>query len=334
MTSTVPVAGRTVIYPAGQQSGLTLKNVGTETIYLDSQSNVNAGGWPLGIGSSISWDPNRPLFAYAVNNGQLLISENAGNLFDAQAVAAGILDGGLASQIANSISLKGVPIVTRQTILKSGTLAPNASSGNIPLDDIYGSVQVLIARGTPGVQKTRTLWASINGGSSPVWVGTLNDSSCRATMVVPTQQNFCEVATDFNNPEPIEYWVTAITAVVPQAYENRGDNSYSGGASLNIYTKVGNATVIKATNSGASNGRIYLKHRGGRAFWSLKTLGGGGSFDFFNPENALYNSVARIETSSGSATSGQIALPNMPLGLYYSFSSGLTSAELSIVYQD
>lgn len=334
MTSTVPITGRTVIYPAGQQSGLTLKNVGTETIYLDSQSNVNAGGWPLGIGSSISWDPNRPLFAYAVNNGQLLISENAGNLFDAQAVAAGILDGGLAAQIADSLSLKGVPIVTRQEFIATGTVAPGGTSPIIPIDDVYGSIVVTIKRATTGVNKTRTLWAAVSGGPSEIYVGTLNDSNCQAVATIPSQQTECTISAGATNPEPMIYWVTAITAPQPFAYENWGDGAASGSAVITSIYPNNDASVIKATSTGATSGRIYLPHHGGRAFWALKTLGGGGSFDFFNPEYAVYNSVAHIETSSGSATSAQIALPNMPLGLYYSFPSGLTSAELSIVYQD
>ena len=144
MTSTVAIAGRTVIYPSGLQSALTLKNVGAETVYLDSQANVNTGGFPLGVNSSIVWDANRPLYAYA-GNGQLLVSENSGNLFDAQAVAAEIIAGGLAGDIAAQIALNGAPPIDKMTLLAAIPLL-GANVGNLWQGDAtnYNSLFVIL----------------------------------------------------------------------------------------------------------------------------------------------------------------------------------------------
>ena len=144
MTSTVAIAGRTVIYPSGLQSALTLKNVGAETVYLDSQANVNTGGFPLGVNSSMVWDANRPLYAYA-GNGQLLVSENSGNLFDAQAVAAEIIAGGLAGDIAAQIALNGAPPIDKMTLLAATPLL-GANVGNLWQGDAtnYNSLFVIL----------------------------------------------------------------------------------------------------------------------------------------------------------------------------------------------
>ena len=151
MTSTVAIAGRTVIYPSGLQSALTLKNVGAETVYLDSQANVNTGGFPLGVNSSMVWDANRPLYAYA-GNGQLLVSENSGNLFDAQAVAAEIIAGGLAGDIAAQIALNGAPPIDQPVLLYSNNSLGVGTWSPVLNEDVrkYQSIWVMANCGAAG----------------------------------------------------------------------------------------------------------------------------------------------------------------------------------------
>lgn len=116
MTSTIGVDNVVPVYPSGNQAALMLKNVGTVTLYLGSTAAVNATGYPLGVGSSIIWDAGRPLYAYAVN-GLLLVSENTGALFDAQAVASEIIAAGLAQDIADKIAIGGAPPINKYTLL-------------------------------------------------------------------------------------------------------------------------------------------------------------------------------------------------------------------------
>ena len=173
MTSTVAIAGRTAIYPSGLQSALTLKNVGAETVYLDSQANVNMGGFPLGVNSSIVWDANRPLFAYA-NNGQLLVSENSGNLFDAQAVAAEIIAGGLAGDIAAQIAISGAPPIDKMTLLAATPLR-SANVGNLWRGNAtnYNSLFVILFSSSSNSAGTADLYishhATYNGSQKLVY---------------------------------------------------------------------------------------------------------------------------------------------------------------------
>ena len=153
MTSTVAIAGRTAIYPSGLQSALTLKNVGAETVYLDSKANVNMGGFPLGVNSSIVWDANRPLYAYA-DNGQLLVSENSGNLFDAQAVAAEIIAGGLAGDIAAQIAINGVPQIAKRIDLLNWSGIPNPDGGPSAFIDVTPYSTLIVQ-----IHTTQSAWA-------------------------------------------------------------------------------------------------------------------------------------------------------------------------------
>ena len=116
-TQTVAVTSRCLpVYPAGLQPALNIKNAGPNTVYLDSQNGV-ATGYPLSIGSSIVWDAGKPLYLSCApaELATVYITDNAGSLFDASAVASQILTQGLAAQVATQILATGVQVVDSVT---------------------------------------------------------------------------------------------------------------------------------------------------------------------------------------------------------------------------
>ena len=82
----------TPIYPGGIQSTILVKNVGGDTVWVGSDSNLSTmNGHPIGAGSSLTWSPNTPLYALGSSaSSAVLISFDIGNLFDAEAIAAQI----------------------------------------------------------------------------------------------------------------------------------------------------------------------------------------------------------------------------------------------------
>lgn len=143
MASRLGITGPVAIYPAGLQSACTLKNVGDNDIYVDSQS-IPVGipaGFPLGKGSSMVWDAERPLFASSPLGSELLISENSGNLFDAQAIAAEITAGNLAQEIAQQVSLYGAP--QSQRTLWDGGPQNYAAGGTYHFDMVPGGASFI-----------------------------------------------------------------------------------------------------------------------------------------------------------------------------------------------
>ena len=130
MASRIGVSTPTSVYPAGLQAAITLKNVGENDLYVDSLPMPVGipAGFPLGKGSSMVWDSGRSLYASSPLGSELLISENSGNLFDAQAIAAEIVAGDLAQEIANRIAIGGVPPIDRRTLLVRDIQGANPTS--------------------------------------------------------------------------------------------------------------------------------------------------------------------------------------------------------------
>ena len=159
MSTIVVINGQTPLDPGGYQDGVTLKNLGPGTIYVDSAPVTNGAGFPIGQGTSMQRDAKRPLFANG-DGGQLLMSENTGAIFDAGAVAeqltqsglasniAGeILDSGLANAVAERISIEGAPPINKMVLIASGSTNSTATFSGF---GAYNSVYVLW-RGAPAV---------------------------------------------------------------------------------------------------------------------------------------------------------------------------------------
>lgn len=129
MSTTYSVRNGVAIFPAALQTACTLKNTGDNVVYVDS-ANIpdGASGFPLGAGSSMVWDANRPLYAYSELGSTLLLSDNAGNLFDSQAIAQSLIDSGLAADIAQQIQLSGTP-PRADTELIYGTMLNGVPTG-------------------------------------------------------------------------------------------------------------------------------------------------------------------------------------------------------------
>src|ERR1035437_2359986 len=86
VTSAQPIS----IYPAGQQKAVTIRNNDSKNhVFLDNIAS-GVGAFDLGPGSSMEWSAGNPLYAYVIASAPVDISilDNAGNLFDASAIAA------------------------------------------------------------------------------------------------------------------------------------------------------------------------------------------------------------------------------------------------------
>jgi hypothetical protein len=109
----VGVSGRNtpVWRPGVPHEAATLINAGAVTVYLDENPSARTAGQPLSAGSSVLWDADRGLYAAtaAGTTSTLVVSPNQGAGFDAGAVAAQLIDQGLAGDIADAISIAGAP---------------------------------------------------------------------------------------------------------------------------------------------------------------------------------------------------------------------------------
>ena len=134
-TVTVPEYGTTPVFQMGDQNpGVTVKNTGDVDVLLAQTSAVTeTNGYVLSPGSSVVWVAGRALFIGGVADGKCFISDNSGNLFDANAVAVAIMNEGLADAIAGEISLKGAPPIRQSS--KPFDIKPSFSGSGVPSGD-------------------------------------------------------------------------------------------------------------------------------------------------------------------------------------------------------
>lgn len=122
---TYPVSSPTPvgIYPAGQQGALTVSNDSvTATAYLSDLPNNN--GYALRPGAAITWDAGKALYAYVAvgSPATLTVIDNGGALFSPKAIADQLSAGGLATEIANAITLNGIPTIDVPTRIAAGSV--------------------------------------------------------------------------------------------------------------------------------------------------------------------------------------------------------------------
>ena len=109
--STYALSGKTVvpISPMGLADDVTVKVIGDSTVYLGDLPLTPLTGYRLDPGSSVVWQATRPLHLYSETATSVFISDNAGNLFDADAVGSSLIRQGLAGEIGKAIALGGAP---------------------------------------------------------------------------------------------------------------------------------------------------------------------------------------------------------------------------------
>lgn len=127
-----PAAGRPVdVWLPGQQHpDAVVVNVGDVVVLLDDTPPPGSEPLELAPGESIPWDAGRGL-SLAVGDleptpGRVLVTDNTGQSSGARAIAQAILEQGLAVDIAQAISVAGVPAIDRPVVLLPAT------SGTIP----------------------------------------------------------------------------------------------------------------------------------------------------------------------------------------------------------
>lgn len=128
--------GTALLRPGQYKDSFTIYNVGQTTVYLntDSQPTGPTDGAPLSAGSVVPWDSGQSLYAVCPTVGQIFVSDNSGVPFDAGAVAAQILDQGLAQDIANAISITGAPPIDNFTQIDNSGIINGNGYASPPID--------------------------------------------------------------------------------------------------------------------------------------------------------------------------------------------------------
>jgi hypothetical protein len=151
---TGPVGSRNgagIVTPNRKHPAFTIFNTGKTTVFLDDEDPLGdpSSGLPLTPGSSIPWDADKALYATCPTKGYLTTTGNSGVPFDAGAVAAQILDQGLATDIASAIYVTGSPPVDKFTqILDTNTISGNYTTPAIDASS-YASLCIHISNGFP-----------------------------------------------------------------------------------------------------------------------------------------------------------------------------------------
>ena len=132
-TLTVGATGVEVFIPNRPHPATTIVNQGPGVAYLASDG-VPVAPWsnahPLQAKSTIVWDKDAGLYIGADDPTTVItVTENAGQVFDASAIAGQILSQGLALDIAQQIALNGVPLIDAADSLFYGTVVTAGSGG-------------------------------------------------------------------------------------------------------------------------------------------------------------------------------------------------------------
>lgn len=138
-----------IYQPGRAHDPITIYNTGPDICYVDDENPLNSSqGQPLPNGSSLPWDEDRPLYIVCPTSTGITISANTQVGFDAGAVAAQLIDQGLAQDIANAISITGAPPIDNLALLTTVTLT-NGQSSAILDTSAYQSVQIVMGPSIP-----------------------------------------------------------------------------------------------------------------------------------------------------------------------------------------
>lgn len=130
--------------------GLTEKvsvyNVGSNRVYVAGNPATN-NGFPLEKGDTITWDLGSALYIYSDAPGKVFVSPEGHEYTSANAIAAEIIDAGLADDIAASIQLRGAPPIDRMERIHAQVIIPPYVAGTIVDLDVseYQSVIIRIS---------------------------------------------------------------------------------------------------------------------------------------------------------------------------------------------
>lgn len=132
-----------VIFTRGDDNpGVTVKNTGTNDIALGYVPSFGAG-YILAPGSSVVWSAGKPLFISSTATGAAFVSDNTGNLFDADAVGASLIRQGLAQEIADKLKLTGVPPIRQSSsLLTDWTFTHEVGGSTSWVSDIFNVAEV------------------------------------------------------------------------------------------------------------------------------------------------------------------------------------------------
>lgn len=132
-------SGAAIYLPNRPHPLVTIVNQGPDIAYLSSD-DIPRDPWneahPLRVQSTIQWGEDQALYVASPTEGTtIVITQNAGQVFDASAIAGQILSQGLGANIAQQISLAGVPQIDAaesivfQTFLTAGAGGAGGSTG-------------------------------------------------------------------------------------------------------------------------------------------------------------------------------------------------------------
>lgn len=340
--ATLSVGLSTPIYPSGNQEAVTLKNVGAETIYVDNAPiPVGSGaGLPLGSGSSMIWDANKPLYAAAplTGNGQLLVIENSGNLFDAQAVAVEIINAGLAQDIAQQIAITGAPPIDPLDLLydisipSTYPLPINNSLTNLKYRTLL--VNITDEGTTQDANEYGQLTFSFSGAkqyrfqipSGPTWVPNF--------LVVPVLGPSCNI-----NYVPVSG--SGNVAINIRGSYNAYDYNtqygvYQYPATDSLVTRSEKYILIYANGLSTTAQRIKIPSRLGRCRFRINIIGSANNntFQFLPYEPGLVgNQYYYINTAvPGTGVEGEIIFGDRPICLRFQLATGNTGFSIVFMY--
>lgn len=149
-----PISGSagTAIFQPGRRHGLvSIYNTGSATVYLDNENQQvdPTDGIPLTAGSSIPWDEDLPLYAACPTQTTIVVSSNTAIPFDSGAIAAQIIDQGLAQQIADAIKITGAPPIDNfQLLLSTGLIGTSYVSAVLDVSS-FQSLSLTFSNGFP-----------------------------------------------------------------------------------------------------------------------------------------------------------------------------------------
>lgn len=332
--NTYAISGPTSLYQNGvQHDAVTLRNLGTETIYLASSPiTATAQGFPLGSGSSMVWDANRALYAFAVA-GTLGVSDNSGNIFDASSVAAELIASGLASQIAAQIAIGGAPPLPLHDVIYDAEMAVGTS---VDIDvSRYSTLTVIMyaAVATTGLTRSRLDFVSSGVAiAEREHMLVCNDPAVavgsQSRYTIPVTSGTARIYNATGSGGSTHYTVIGHTNTMPYSFSTISPGVFGPGAPYEEQSESFSLARWSAAHTAATS---YIGTRSGPCTLFADADGtGSGTFALRDALNGK-NLHAPLTVSSGNPTSVDFVMPDYPVTLYHTTGAG--GAWFAIEYQ-